>query len=57
MKHSVFLSIRVDKKPAAFRRLCVETGGLCFISDYNHPAAFRRLCVETCRFPPQQPYA
>ena len=33
--------------PAAFRRLCVETGKRW--ADYSKafPAAFRRLCVET----------
>ena len=33
--------------PAAFRRLCVETGLFGFKSGRGTPAAFRRLCVET----------
>ena len=33
--------------PAAFRRLCVETGYLLLVSAFIWPAAFRRLCVET----------
>ena len=41
-----YLADRFDK-PAAFRRLCVETmtGRLGF--HHKKPAAFRRLCVET----------
>ena len=34
-------------KPAAFRRLCVETAKYCRIYEKGRPAAFRRLCVET----------
>ena len=34
-------------KPAAFRRLCVETMRLRSASIEAVPAAFRRLCVET----------
>ena len=34
-------------KPAAFRRLCVETGIPANPSKPIKPAAFRRLCVET----------
>ena len=34
-------------KPAAFRRLCVETLGFDFAALSDCPAAFRRLCVET----------
>ena len=34
-------------EPAAFRRLCVETGIDLFGGQDSHPAAFRRLCVET----------
>ena len=34
-------------RPAAFRRLCVETAGAGKISSSTLPAAFRRLCVET----------
>ena len=33
--------------PAAFRRLCVETGCFQHLSHPQIPAAFRRLCVET----------
>ena len=43
----LFLHFAVFFYPAAFRRLCVETGrpppDLCL----GEPAAFRRLCVET----------
>ena len=35
--------------PAAFRRLCVETGCADGGCDVGGPAAFRRLCVETKR--------
>ena len=34
-------------RPAAFRRLCVETLWLTRLNRIMHPAAFRRLCVET----------
>ena len=34
-------------KPAAFRRLCVETGAGEAVKVAFNPAAFRRLCVET----------
>ena len=34
-------------RPAAFRRLCVETLEILIPQAANHPAAFRRLCVET----------
>ena len=33
--------------PAAFGRLCVETGYLLAFFVQPNPAAFRRLCVET----------
>ena len=33
--------------PAAFRRLCVETGISFWKRERVLPAAFRRLCVET----------
>ena len=37
-------------RPAAFRRLCVETGReIDQLLKYD-PAAFRRLCVETTIF-------
>ena len=40
-----------EKRPAAFRRLCVETKILNFGYYTNiGPAAFRRLCVETMDF-------
>ena len=35
------------KHPAAFRRLCVETGCQRPSRISGQPAAFRRLCVET----------
>ena len=35
------------KKPAAFRRLCVETINIPEEGKGYDPAAFRRLCVET----------
>ena len=49
LKHIPDLKQQLQKIPAAFRRLCVET-----IEDQNKaygakPAAFRRLCVETYR--------
>ena len=34
-------------KPAAFRRLCVETQIVGLSRPCHAPAAFRRLCVET----------
>ena len=34
-------------RPAAFRRLCVETTVWQVCLRPNSPAAFRRLCVET----------
>ena len=34
-------------KPAAFRRLCVETSVTSSPESGDKPAAFRRLCVET----------
>ena len=34
-------------RPAAFRRLCVETADTAKVGDVTWPAAFRRLCVET----------
>ena len=37
-------------KPAAFRRLCVETIKHKKLGDTLRPAAFRRLCVETDTF-------
>ena len=35
------------EKPAAFRRLCVETISAYLYRSWWAPAAFRRLCVET----------
>ena len=37
----------MDIHPAAFRRLCVETGLAAGAATCACPAAFRRLCVET----------
>ena len=34
--------------PAAFGRLCVETGFPAIGERIAQPAAFGRLCVETC---------
>ena len=34
-------------RPAAFRRLCVETTMTILLNRIGRPAAFRRLCVET----------
>ena len=34
-------------RPAAFRRLCVETSMPSSAGELVKPAAFRRLCVET----------
>ena len=48
-------------QPAAFRRLCVETGFGITRIHLSRPAAFRRLCVETmqithfCSFSRQPP--
>ena len=38
--------------PAAFRRLCVETGYASLAEVARKPAAFRRLCVETAMSAP-----
>ena len=35
--------------PAAFGRLCVETGVVNLLERMGLPAAFGRLCVETKR--------
>ena len=44
------------QRPAAFRRLCVETLwiGQCVL--LSRPAAFRRLCVETQQGAPRTVY-
>ena len=47
MKLSVHADGRLSGGPAAFRRLCVETGILPLYQVAYLPAAFRRLCVET----------
>ena len=39
--------VMVAQVPAAFRRLCVETGHTVAACGDDFPAAFRRLCVET----------
>ena len=49
MKLSIDLPYTVSDKPAAFRRLCVETAHLVRNNVIEGPAAFRRLCVETRR--------
>ena len=47
MKH-IFRRVSDDlRKPAAFRRLCVETENRKAVFRRLDPAAFRRLCVET----------
>ena len=48
MKQHLFYFDRLFCKPAAFRRLCVETKPALTASSKSKPAAFRRLCVETC---------
>ena len=48
MKRVKRLQKSLSIKPAAFRRLCVETIKLHIARIMCHrPAAFRRLCVET----------
>ena len=50
LKRLTICAMEITNKPAAFRRLCVET---CFRSERVNklvPAAFRRLCVETIMF-------
>ena len=39
----------INIRPAAFRRLCVETTLQVLITGQLEPAAFRRLCVETSK--------
>ena len=48
MPHTKWLKL-LD--PAAFRRLCVETGKDKAEIPAFIPAAFRRLCVETLNLP------
>ena len=38
---------QMQARPAAFRRLCVETATDLPQKPNSNPAAFRRLCVET----------
>ena len=47
------LQQQTDLKPAAFRRLCVETHRSNTARTKQLPAAFRRLCVETSGAPEQ----
>ena len=49
MKHNKGLAFDMTPNPAAFRRLCVETGKVIAERWLGMPAAFRRLCVETAR--------
>ena len=49
MKHGGTIVTRAYMKPAAFRRLCVETLLKLSTVCVKEPAAFRRLCVETRR--------
>ena len=37
----------MQRQPAAFGRLCVETADSVFLVPFGWPAAFGRLCVET----------
>ena len=47
LKQKLCQILFVNKVPAAFRRLCVETLGFGYCAFDYAPAAFRRLCVET----------
>ena len=47
MKLKRMLENQQTNHPAAFRRLCVETGRDVLRAWKLRPAAFRRLCVET----------
>ena len=47
LKHFKYIHILGLPIPAAFRRLCVETGVPYQPPNLARPAAFRRLCVET----------
>ena len=41
------ISFLNTSEPAAFGRLCVETGAAANLKSTEWPAAFGRLCVET----------
>ena len=47
LKRDLRLRPARQSRPAAFRRLCVETRPQSTPSPTSTPAAFRRLCVET----------
>ena len=47
LKLAVAAMAAIMAAPAAFGRLCVETGISDLQDDFQHPAAFGRLCVET----------
>ncbi len=47
LKPAVLIYPNPSVSPAAFRRLCVETGRRRSLRPAPMPAAFRRLCVET----------
>ena len=47
MKLLVIAVSMIRQRPAAFRRLCVETHKIRQEVFEYYPAAFRRLCVET----------
>ena len=47
LKQDVAANVALRHRPAAFRRLCVETVMYSSGSPLLLPAAFRRLCVET----------
>ena len=47
LKLGMAVIITRNGKPAAFRRLCVETFPVWDTAEVVKPAAFRRLCVET----------
>ena len=47
LKRCLKIAMGHPEKPAAFGRLCVETGYPTIKKDTANPAAFGRLCVET----------
>ena len=52
LKRQITSRPRSLHRPAAFRRLCVETQDLIQAYKEKIPAAFRRLCVETSQGTP-----
>ena len=51
LKPDIGGNLQNGAKPAAFRRLCVETSLAKSVKLKTNPAAFRRLCVETIQCP------